>query len=99
MLTDAPPGVAVEARRVLAQEPAGAAAAAAVVPQHCSASAPPHGACLGPHVVTQKQRNLLELYSALTQAPMPDVDAMGYAEAESHTRARWHDYMAMLSRE
>eukprot|EP01047_Picozoa_sp_COSAG01_P005702 COSAG01_NODE_198_length_22280_cov_21.529775_19_plen_632_part_00 len=95
VLTDA---VVVEARRVLAQEPAGAAAAA-LVPQHCSASAPPHGACLGPHVVTQKQRNLLELYSALTQTPMPDVDAMGYAEAESHTRARWHDYMAMLSRE
>lgn len=34
-------------------------------PQHCSQQL--EGACLGPHVATQKQKNLIELYSALTK--------------------------------
>ena len=66
------------------------------VPQHCSRAAVPEGACLGVHVVTQKQRNLLELYSALTHTPMPDIDAMGYVEAEAWRRARYSDYLAMI---
>ena len=66
-------------------------------PQHCSQSATPPGACLGgAHAVTQKQRNLMELYAALTQAPLPDIEGMGYVEADVWTRARWNEYMAML---
>eukprot|EP01043_Picozoa_sp_COSAG02_P038190 COSAG02_NODE_2926_length_7728_cov_3.194521_6_plen_399_part_00 len=64
-------------------------------PQHCSQSVP-EGACLGPHVVTQKQRNLLELYSALTHTPMPDVDNMGYVDAQAWNRARYSEYLAMI---
>ena len=69
---------------------------AAAAPQHCSRHATPEGACLGAHVVTQKQRNLMELYSALTRAPMPDVEAMGYVEAEAWQRARYSEYLAMI---
>ena len=47
-------------------------------------------------MVTQKQRNLMELYAALTQAPLPDVENMGYVDADAWTRARWNEYMAML---
>ena len=68
----------------------------ATAPQHCSQSTTPPGACQGPHVVTQKQRNLMELYAALTQAPLPDVENMGYVDADVWTRARWNEYMAML---
>ena len=64
-------------------------------PQHCSQSVP-EGACLGAHVVTQKQRNLLELYSALTHTPMPDVENMNYVDAEAWKRARYSEYLAML---
>eukprot|EP01050_Picozoa_sp_SAG11_P013357 SAG11_NODE_1553_length_4696_cov_1.989776_5_plen_80_part_00 len=67
----------------------------AAVPQHCSQRVP-EGACQGPHVVTQKQRNLIELYSALVLAPVPDVDAMDYLEAQAWSRSLWHEYMAML---
>ena len=37
-----------------------------------------------------------ELYAALTQAPLPDIEGMGYVEADVWTRARWNEYMAML---
>ena len=67
-------------------------------PQHCSQAAVPPGACEGPHVVTQKQLNQLELYSALTQAPKPNVAAMDYIDMDIWLRERWHDYMAILDR-
>eukprot|EP01046_Picozoa_sp_COSAG06_P017678 COSAG06_NODE_1208_length_10261_cov_5.380634_11_plen_113_part_00 len=73
------------------------AAAAVATPQHCSSSqAAPEGACLGAHAVTQKQRNLLELYSALTHTPMPDVGSMGYTDAQAWNRARYSEYLAMI---
>ena len=50
-------------------------AAKGAEPQHCSQAAVPAGACEGAHVVTKKQRNLIELYSALTMTPAPDVEA------------------------
>jgi hypothetical protein len=85
-----------ESRRLLEQETFTPSTLADVAPpQHCSQSIP-EGACLGPHVVTQKQRNLLELYSALTHTPMPDVDKMGYVDAEAWNRARYSEYLAMI---
>ena len=72
-------------------------AASGAVPQHCSQSAVPAGACEGAHVVTAKQRRNIELYSALTKTPMPDVETMGYVEADVWAWARWNEYMAMLS--
>ena len=73
------------------------AATAVATPQHCSSSqAAPEGACLGAHAVTQKQRNLLELYSALTHTPMPDVGSMGYTDAQAWNRARYSEYLAMI---
>jgi hypothetical protein len=71
------------------------AAAQHSMPQHCS-QVVPEGACQGAHVVTQKQRNLMQLYSALTQTPVPDVDSMGYLDAEAWNRARYSEYMGMI---
>ena len=73
-----------------------AAAVAAAPPQHCSSQIVGEGACLGGHAVTQKQRNLLELYSALTHTPMPDIDSMGHAEAEAWNRVRYSEYLSMI---
>ena len=84
----------VEARRRL--ELLQHSASLTAEPQHCSQSVP-EGACLGAHVVTQKQRNLLELYSALTHTPMPDVDSMGYADAQAWNRARYSEYREYLA--
>ena len=47
-------------------------------------------------MVTQKQRNLMALYSALTMTPAPDVESMGYVEAEAWNRARYSEYMRMI---
>ena len=93
---DATPGD-LDGRRLLELEamPSSPLSMAAATPQHCSQTVP-EGACLGAHVVTQKQGNLLELYSALTHTPVPDVDSMGYAEAEAWNRARYAEYLSMI---
>jgi phospholipase C len=80
----------------IASATAAAAAAAAATPQHCSSQIVGEGACLGAHAVTQKQRSLLELYSALTHTPMPDIDSMGHAEAEAWNRVRYSEYLSMI---
>ena len=69
---------------------------AAATPQHCSSQIVGEGACLGVDAVTQKQRNMLELYSALTHTPIPDVESMGYAEAEAWNRERYNEYLSMI---
>ena len=67
-------------------------------PQHCSLSHVDVGlqACQGPRAVTAKQRNLIELYSALTRSPMPDVGSMNSESASAWAKARFAEYMAML---
>jgi phospholipase C len=75
---------------------AGSGIAAAATPQHCSSQVVGEGACLGVDAVTQKQRNMLELYSALTHTPIPDVESMGYAEAEAWNRERYNEYLSMI---
>ena len=69
-------------------------AGTAAVAQHCSAG--PGGALSCP-VVSAKQRKRIELYASLTQTPSPDMDAMTHDEASAWIRARFQDYMTLLT--
>jgi hypothetical protein len=60
--------------------------------QHCSAERVPHEACTGSTALSEKQRKLVELYSAMTSTPKPDL-SMSYEQARAWLRARWREYM------
>jgi hypothetical protein len=70
------------------------AGTAGPVPQHCSASSASGGdTCLGPNAVTAKQRRLIEVYSRLTQTPVPDLSAMDHDQAAAWSTARYNEVL------
>ena len=85
MLTDAVPARETAARRALLG-----------VPQHCSASHVANGleACQGPHAVTAKQRNQIQLMARLTMAPEPPADEMTHDEANAWLSDRFLEWKA-----
>lgn len=60
------------------------------MPQHCALST---GTCLGPDAITAKQLRRIELFSALTLTPPPDVDTMSNWDAQLWIRARWSEFI------
>eukprot|EP00039_Didymoeca_costata_P024611 m.10831 g.10831 ORF g.10831 m.10831 type:complete len:584 (+) comp4336_c0_seq1:131-1882(+) len=64
------------------------------IPQHCALST---GKCLGPHALTAKQKRHIELLSALTSTPAPDITRMSNWDAQLFIRERWGEYMAALA--
>lgn len=61
------------------------------VPQHCSQK---EGVCKGPEAMTAKQIRLVELFSALTSTPTPDITSMSNYGAQVYIRARWGEWIA-----
>lgn len=64
---------------------------ASAPPQHCSTR---EQTCHGPDAMTAKQRRLVELFSALTSTPSPDVASMSNYEASLYIRARWAEWIS-----
>ena len=64
--------------------------------QHCSSV---HGgeeaACKGHTTPNLKQRRNARLLSALTGAPVPDVDAMSFSELDQWIARHWREWMAL----
>jgi hypothetical protein len=62
-------------------------------PQHCGQAT---GVCHGAAAVTTKQRRQAELYSRLTMAPEPELEAMTREQADVWLAARLAEYIAPL---
>jgi len=62
-------------------------------PQHCSLST---GKCLGPNAMTAKQKRHIELLSALTSTPEPNLSELSNWEAQVFIRERWGEYLGAL---
>ena len=68
--------------------------ASRALPQHCSAGT---GQCQGVNSVTNKQRNLIHTYSALTTTPEPDLDSMDFASAAEWLGVKQREWYQLVS--
>ena len=84
-----PPGVPPTALQDAEVESPAAAGAAGAEPRHCSGN----GRCAARDGVTQKQRNTIAQFAAVSGLPPPDLERMGHAEAAAWIARAWHGHI------
>eukprot|EP01052_Picozoa_sp_SAG31_P038895 SAG31_NODE_5284_length_2633_cov_1.219416_1_plen_150_part_00 len=90
-LPDAPPGFQERQRRRRRLATVEGSGDEEPEPQHCGLVSQ---TCEGVGAVTTKQRRKIEEIAALTMHPLPDMDGMTFATADTFLAARFADWMA-----